>query len=163
MDASSKYIKNLNGQLVFVISWSSRSAFRHVCWSPCKGCFMEKRLPPFTSDPSRSSDRFHKAYDQKAASWNVDRKVSTPATQPTEMEKRRQAPYKLKTSTWNSIPKSSPRSLGLFPAATIAQALTARCKSQSPLWTAPTGSWLWRYKVFGLEGLGVFCLKYISD
>lgn len=97
--------------------------------------------------------------DQKAACRNPDRGVSTLATQPTETEKGRPAPYKFKTSAWNSTPKSSTRSLGLFLAATIAQALPARCESQSPLRTAPIGSWLWRYKVSGLKGLGGFFLK----
>lgn len=98
-------------------------------------------------------------YDQKGACRNLARGVSTLATQPTETEKGRSAPYKFKTSAWNSTPKSSTRSLGLFLAATIAQALPARCESQSPLRTAPIGSWLWRYKVSGLEGLGIFFLK----
>lgn len=97
--------------------------------------------------------------DPKAACRNPDRGVSTLATQPTEAEKGRPAPYKFKTSAWNSTPKSSTRSLGLFLAATIAQALPARCRFQSPLRTAPIGSWLWRYKVSCLKGLGGFFLK----
>ena len=115
--------------------------------------------PPSQTLPDPLIGFIKHRYDQKSACRNLDRGMSSLATQPTDTEKGRPAPYKLKNSKWNIILKTSPRSLGLFPTAAIAQALPARCKSQSPLRTAPMGSYLQRYK--DLEGLGIFFLSSI--
>lgn len=147
MGASGKCIKILNGQLASLISLSS--LLDTSVKSHCKRCLMEGRLPPSISYPSGSSHRLHKAQIWPKSCLPKSRQRSVyPGNSANWAEKGRPAPYKLKTSTWNSIPISSPRRLGWFPAATIAQALPARCKSQSLLRTVAgfrgTKSLVWK-------------------
>lgn len=149
------------------MSWSSLSAFWHVCCPLAKAAsWREGCHPPSQTLQDPLIYLVQHRPDRNTTCQNLDRGASTLATQPTETEEGRPAPYKLKTLTWNSIPKS-PLSLGLFPAATIAQTLLARCESQSPLRTVPmvagfggTKSLVWRHLVLSSSSIQLTrCLR----